>query len=162
MYSNVQKVSFLLLGPGHFYYGFLWWLKGCYHLLIPRIVTKLELFSILLCHQIWLWLCNLCIYIVAASFVSLHLLLNILPLFPSLPSILIGNFQGSSSHLNVHRQNPHEAPFYSSNRAPIRKHTPASDYCCFISHIPIEPSNTSLEQHFVLTPSLSLFLLFHL
>lgn len=162
MYSNVQKISFPLLGPGHLWYGFVWWLKGCYHLLVPRIIAKSELFSVLLCHQIWLWFYNICICIVAASFVCLHLSLNILPFSPSLPSILTGNFQGSNSRLNVHRQNPHEAPFYSSSRARMQKLALASNYCCFISHVPIEPSNTSLEQQFVLTLSLSLFLFFHL
>lgn len=93
-YSNDQNVSSLLLRPGH---------------------PHLALFSILLCHQIWLWFYNICISIAPASLVSLHLCkyFTVSPL----PSILMGNFQSSSSHLNVHRQNSHEAPFYSSDRA---------------------------------------------
>lgn len=82
--------------------------------------------------------------IVSASFFSLHLSLHVLHPFPSLPPILIAIFQHSSSHLDVHRWNPHEAPFYSSKQTWIQKHVPASDHHCFISHIPIEHSNTSL------------------
>lgn len=150
--------SHSLLFLDHLIYGYIWELK-CYQICVQMAVSWLAIFSVLLYPQMRMPLCNVCICIVIASFVSVHPLFTCFALF--LPPILIVNFHGSSSHLNVHRWKSHEAPFYSSNVALIQKHSPATDYHWFISHISIKPSNTRLEE-FVLTPPLSLFLPFHL
>lgn len=115
-------------------------------------------FSVCLCHQIGLWMCTLCICIKAASFASLHLS-ECFTLFSSLPSILVEIF-GTAALIWMCIDEIHKKAFfffYSSNRTQIQKHAPAWDYCCFISHIPIEPSNNCLEQQSVLTPSFLLF-----